>query len=483
MLNKPTFSVAIPSDVRTLDPSQVEDTFSFLVTNQVFEGLTHFADGSMDVEPCLADSWSNTADFRTWTLRLRSGIRFSDGSPLSAADVVASFARSKDYGGKCAARDDATIEFRLDQPNSRFIEVLAQMPFAVSKPAGDGSFLGTGAYKIVSRRIGREVVLARSETSRHRATIENVTVRVIQFTTLLGKGLVEGEIDLSDSVTPAMLPVLRKAENVKIHYQMGLNTGFLAINTQKPHLSDHRIRTAIACAIDRTPMLQRFFPSGYGEPAKTLLPPHIFRGKATEFHPFDPAKAKQLLAAAGYTGTLVRIRPTWAPRPYLPDPPAIASEIARMLKAVGFQVQEEGSPSTSEYQALKASGNFDLLVAGWIADDTLPFTFLSDNLLSSKVGATNIPRYSSASMDALLARMRQSAGSALDAAVEEAEAMVARDVPLVPLFHGPQIAAAASTVSGRILQPASAPRFWNLSVSRLSGRFAPPLVPARPAGR
>jgi len=461
-----TITVAIPSDVRTLSPRGVEDTFSFLVCNQVFEGLTRFADGSIEIEPALAESWSFSNDYRTWTFRLRTGITFSDGSVMTAADVVSAFSQVKDFGGKCSAKDSTSVSFALKEPNSHFIDLLAQMPFAVMKE-GEGFAIGTGPYRIESRRLGREITLVRNEkSSRNRPHIDKVIFKVIQFTTLLGKGLVDGEVDLSDSVTPAMLPILRKSDRVKIHYQMGLNTGFLAINTSRPHLSDPRIRMAIATAIDRSPMLQQFFPTGYGAPARTALPPAIFKGTARDFHPYNPDKARQLLAAAGYRGEPIRIRPTWAPRPYLPDPPAIAAAISRMLQAVGISIVEESSPTTEEYSSLKANGTFDLIVAGWIADDTIPFTFLADNLLSSRIGRTNIPRYSNPAFDAILHRMRQSSGATMTAAVEEAEAMIARDVPLVPLFHGPQIAAAGAHIVGRILHPASALRLWSLAISR-----------------
>jgi ABC-type oligopeptide transport system substrate-binding subunit len=159
------------------------------------------------------------------------------------------------------------------------------------------------------------------------------------------------------------------------------------------------------------------------------------------------------------------VRPTWAPRPYLPDPPAISSEICRQLRSAGFNVTEQPSPSTEEYARLKSSGDFDVLVAGWIADDTIPTTFYMDNLSSAKVGSTNIPRYRSPSVDSLLGRMKVLTGPALMQACEEVEEIVLRDVPLVPLFHGPQMAAAAERVVGRILHPASALRVWNLSFS------------------
>lgn len=457
--------VAIPSDVRTLDPSAVEDTISMLVCNQAFEGLVRFVEGSIQTEPALAESWTWSADFRTWTFRLRPGVKFSDGSPLTVGDVVSSFREGKETGGKCVERGLDHVVFTLEEPNSRFLDVLAQMPYSIRKK-GPAGLLGTGPYRIVSRKIGREIILSRNENSRITPHIGEVTIRVVPFTTLLGKGLVDGEIDLTDSVTPAILPILRRAPNVKLHHQMGLNTGFLAMNTSRPQLADPRIRTAIAASINRAPMLDRFFPTGFGQAARSLLPPDIHLPKRPDFVPFDQQKAKELMVAAGYRpSTILRIRPTWAPRPYLPDPPAIAWEIARMLRAVGFSVAEEPTPNTTEYQALKSSGNFDMLVAGWIADDTVPFTFLADNLLSTRIGSTNIPRYSNATFDALLHRMRLAAGPTLDSLIDEAEMVVARDVPLAPLFHGAQIGAAGEQITGRILHPASAMRLASIARS------------------
>lgn len=464
MANQTGFTVAIPSDVRSLDPRAAEDTFSYLVCYQVFEGLTTFAEDSILIEPSLAESWTESSDFRTWKFLLKSGLVFSDGSPLGAAEVAESFANTPGYRGQAAAQGPLRVELTLPEPNPHFPEVVAQMQYAVRKSVG-GGFIGSGAYKIVSRKLGIEIVLARNEKNdRVHPALEKVVFKVVPFTTLLARGLIDGEIDLTDSVAPAILPILRKAENVKIHCQMGLNTGFVALNTTRPPTDNPRIRTAIALAIDRAPMVQRLFPTGFGQAARTLLPPGMFKGAQREFHAFDPEAARKQLAAAGYRGQPIRLRSTWAPRPYLPDPPAIAAEIARMLRAVGLVIDEQPNPSTAEYCAITESGDFDMILAGWIADDTLASTFFADLLLSTRAGLTNISRYSNPQADALVERMKQSRDPAPAALMEEAEAMIERDVPLVPLFHGPQISASGANVVGTVLHPASALRIWSLSL-------------------
>jgi len=459
-----TITIAIPTDAETLDPHEADDSVSFGILNQILEGLTRFSDHSIQVEPALAERWIHSDDFRIWTFHLRSGIQFSDGTPVTAAAVLESFSSVKAFGGKISVSDPKTIVFHLQEPNAQFDETLSQLSFSVVRVSG-AARIGTGPYRLDSRRAGREIVLVRNEkNTRLGAKIDRIVFRVIPYMTLLSRALADGEVDLTDSVTPSMLSVLRNSPKIRLEYQMGLNTGFLCINTSKPPLSDKRLRTGIAHAIDRTPLIQRFFPTGYGEPARTLLPPQLQRGKIRDFHAYDPEAARRLVAESGYHGEPLRLCPSWAPRPYMPDPPAIAHDIAKMLVAVGMNVKDESTPVAEEFFNRQGNGDFDLMLSGWIADDTIPHNFLADNLSSSRIGRTNVPRYREGSFDALLSRMRRSKGVDSEAAVTEAVDLIYRDVPLVPLFHGPQIAAAGPRVLGKILHPSSSLRVWSLTI-------------------
>ncbi len=460
-----TITIAIASDADTLDPHKAEDAVSLSIVNQYAEGFCHFADDSLRVEPGLAEKWSSSADFRTWTFHLRHGVVFSDGSPLTGTEVVASFADTRAFGGKANSPDAERVVFQLDEPNAQFPEMITQLYFSIVKTSGAGK-IGTGPYRLESRKVGREIVFVRNERYwRTAPKIERIVFRVIPYTTLLSKALVDGGVDMTDAVTPSMLSVLRTAERVRLEYQMGLNTGFLGINTERPPLNNVRLRLAIDSGIDRALLIQRFFPTGYGEPAQGLEPKPFQLPGTPAGSVFDREKAKRLVVEAGYRGEPLRLFPSWAPRPYMPDPPGIANEVARMLQAIGLNVKDEPSLTLEQFFERQKTGDYEMILSGWIADDTIPANFLADNLASHRIGRTNIARFRNATFDSAVAKMRRTSGAERDAAHREAVALIAREMPIVPLFHGPQIAAATSRVVGKLLHPSSNLRIWSLGLA------------------
>ena len=459
-----TLTVQISNPPIHFDPRVADDLISHDLLSQVFEGLTRFADASLAVEGGLAARWTPDATYLKWTFRLREGITFSDGTPITPELVAKSFTGGRDFGGVCEPQADGSVRITLREPSAGLPELLAQPFYNVVLDRAGLPPLGSGPYRFESdRRTSRDLVLVPNEHSRITPKIPRIVFRVNSFVTLLPKSLADGSVDVSDNITASLLPVLRNTPGVRVESQMGLDTGFLVFNCEHPKLKEPKIRLAAAHAIDKANILLKHFPTGMGEVATGLLPPTLDPAHGNERLPFDLEKSKRLLAEGGYRGEKLRLLPCWAPRPYMPDPSAIAAEVGACLKRAGFEITVEPVPDADRYFKREETGDYDLLLAGWIADDTLASNFLHENLSISKIGTNNVTRYRNAELDRLIAETRKLPAAAAAPKVKRILEIVAGEVPLVPLFHGPLLAAAGEKVKGRLLHPSLMLRLWTLT--------------------
>jgi ABC-type transport system substrate-binding protein len=159
-----------------------------------------------------------------------------------------------------------------------------------------------------------------------------------------------------------------------------------------------------------------------------------------------------VLAQARLPPKLNMIR-VWGPRPYLPRPDAVAAEITTQLAAVGVTVDTTASKDSEDYGKLLARGQYDLVLGGWFADTADPIDYLDSTLGSSgilgaghvPVAASNYARWKDADIDRLLAEARGAGGTR---AIDEIQARVASEVPLIPLMHGPRVIVHSWRVKG-----------------------------------
>ena len=227
----------------------------------------------------------------------------------------------------------------------------------------------------------------------------------------------------------------------------GSSTGVLFLNVERPELADARVRRAICAAVSRTEIARVNFGSlGLGFAAPGLLPPFLKKDVPIGSVDGSPLQARQLLTDAGLSAperlTLVL---TWGPKPYLPDPQATAKTIAESLRPLGTEVTIIQPRDRGEYVGYLERGDYDLLVAGWIADTPIAADFL-ESLLSSvmvtsktapRASAYNISRWKDPETDRALAQFRRT---------QDVKDLVpiARTIQdqglLVPLLHGRLIA-------------------------------------------
>jgi oligopeptide transport system substrate-binding protein len=446
-----------------LDPAAQGDIGSAAVSAQLFESLTAI-DAQLQTRPALAESWEFRDGGATVVFRLRPGITFSDGSPITAADVIRSWFRvidpahpsplvslmgdvrgALDYArGRTADKaavglsvENGSVVAHLVRPATDFPTIVAGPTFAIVPPGLDGgpaalapgnAFVGSGGYTLKAETATTTTLAANDRFWAGRPAI--ATVELVHD--IGGRSPVAAfeadDIDLTD-VSPfdatwlayddALGPQLRRTDGLSIQYY-----GF---DTSRPPFNDVRVRQAFARAVDWRRLIA-LSSAGAARPATGMVPPGIPGRRDTDFLPaHDPAGARTLLADAGYPGG------TGFPAVTLlgggGTDRAFAAEIEREL---GITVQVE----------VQGAGFFERLAAdppqifsmGWIADYPGPNDFLG--ILLGTATSNNYGRWSSADFDAAIGdALAATDGAAARAAFDRAEGIVRDEAPTIPLTY------------------------------------------------
>jgi peptide/nickel transport system substrate-binding protein len=470
MAGTKTLRVGVLTPVNTLNPREAQDFVSQTAVTQIYESpFAQPAAGRLP-EPILFQERLRQDSPTEYSATLRSDIRFSDGTPLNARHVADSLARV------AALREQVEVEargerviFRLSRPNARFDLVLAQRYSAVTLETR-GTLLGTGPYMVAPGSTPDRTRLVRNPHARRQAPIDEIVMQLYppdpqgKPEALLG-ALEAGEVDFTNVLSREDIMRLK---NVRRLTEPGSSTAILYLNTQRPGLDDPRVRRAIALSIDRLEIAKLFYATATAFAATNLLPPMLGRGN-DGLSP-DGSKARGLLASPDVRkpGRLSLLL-IFGPRPYLPNPRKVGEYIAAQIDKLGIAVDVVPTSNLQEYRARVQSGDYDMALAGWIADTLDPMDFLeamlsSDSIPTSErkaVLGANVSRWSSREMDETLASLRQEPREDVRAALLK---RIADEVPLLPLMYGPTIYAHSWKVKNFTPAPLGIPLFWELDL-------------------
>lgn len=447
----------------TLDPALQSDIGSAAYSAQLYESLTAF-DSSLTLRPALAESWDISEDGRQIVFHLRDGLEFSDGSPLGAEDVVGSWLRIidprrpsqlsslfMDVAGAAeylagASPDPAKVGIRavgrdvvvdLERPGGDFPSIVSSPTFGIVPPAvwrdgrsiDAGFSVGSGGY-VVRNISGSEYTLVANE--RYWAGPPSVsTVRLM--TEIGGRSEVAafeaGDVDyigiVSDDAAwirydAALGPQLRRIPSLSLSY-----VGFTSTS---PPFDDPRVRQAFGAAVDWTRLVE-LGSNGSLVPADSMVPPGIpGRGDRRWLPPYDPNRARALLAEAGYPGGSGFPEVAFATAG-LPFAEAIAVDLRRVL-GVTIRLEE----LEAHFERLQQDPP-PMWALGWVADYPGPNDFLG--VLLGTGSSNNYGRWSSSAFDAAIADAltTRNPSDAL-AAYERALAVVRDEVPAIPIANG-----------------------------------------------
>ncbi len=350
-----TFRIAIGIDPDTLDPIGTTTTTAGNVVDYVAETLT-IIDPQGKVLPHLAESWTISPNGREYTLRLRRGVTFHDGTPFDAAAVKWNLDRVADPNVKVPIRtpypiektdvvDSHTARVTLKHPYAPFIGGLSWTTAAILSPAGVkkagneyGNYqnvVGTGPYTLGERKRGESITLnANPKYWGRKPHYDTVVVRIVPEATTRESLILAGQVDLIILPPIADIPALQKNPALKVLLAPSDRTIFVAINTLK--LKDRRVRQAINYAVDKQAIVKNVLFDAADVMDAPMAPSLFGYCKAGSYN-FDPQRAKRLLEDAGIrAGTKVQLlHPTGR---YVQDRES-AQAIAGYLREVGLDAQ------------------------------------------------------------------------------------------------------------------------------------------------
>ena len=481
----------------TWDPALAGDAGSAGMLAQVFEGLTAF-DAESRVQPALAREWTVHGDGRRIDFELRSDLRYSDGTPIAAQDVVDSWFRlldprrpsplvslladvegATDYlAGRVGAEgvglraDGRTVTVDFRRPATYFLAVTASPSLAVVPPAMHGRLDGpllpagvvvSGAY-IPSEKAGAIRLTGNEHFWAGLPPIETIDV----LTDLGGRSPVAvfeaGEADYTpvSSFDASWLryddvlgPQLRRTDNFAVHYY-----GF---DTTRPPFDDPRVRLAFAQAVNWDRIVRL---GSEGEPATSVVPPGIpARGDEDFRPPYDPQAARDLLAQAGYAGGQGFPPTTLISFGYGYEE-AVATELREEL---GISLPVEIMDFSAYIARLESDEPPQLWTLSWIADYPHAHDFLG--LLLETGSASNYGNWSNAAFDAAIEAAAATNNEAEQQThYADAQAILRSEAPVVPVDYGESWTLSRTGLLGALESGMGFVRYAGLDWAEGSGR-------------
>ena len=325
---KDTLVVGEYGDSDSLDPQK--NVSHDKIERELYEGLLEIDPDTGEFKGCLAESWEHSDDYMTWTFHLRKGVKFaSSGKEMTSADVVATFDRllDKEHPGRyyqnvefidtVTAPDDYTVVMTLAHAFGAVEDTLTQAcTFILNKDYIDqygddmgfdpATIDGTGPYKLVSWDVDEQVVMEASENWwRGEAGTKNLIVKIIPEASSRAMAIETGEVDIIDRPGVDDVSRLENTDGLVVFKKPGYGIHGFQYNCSEGHVtSDTKVRQAIMYAIDKETICQALYGS-IGETATHgLVAPQYFGYVDLGVQPYDPEKAKELLAEAGYPNGL-----------------------------------------------------------------------------------------------------------------------------------------------------------------------------------
>ncbi len=472
------------AEPKSLDPQAVTAVNDFRILMNVYDGLVRYKNGTLEVEPALAKSWTISDDGTVYSFKLRDGIKFHDGTKLTAEAVKFNFDRMLDdkhpyYDtgpfplsfffsavDTVTAKDELTVEFKLKEPYAPFLSNLAYptglivSPSAVKKHGKEfgRNPSGTGAFKFAEWESNAKLVVTRNDDYWDGAPeLEAVVFRPITDGNTRVAEMLSGGIDMMVEVPPDSVASFSDNAAYKLYEQAGPHVWFLILNAKEGPFADKRVRQAANYAIDKKALVENVL-QGTAEVAAGPTPPAFSWAYNNNLqpYPYDPAKAKELIKAAGADGAEVTFYVTEGGSGML-DPIPMGAAIQADLAKVGLNVKIE----TYEWNTFLGKvnpgleGKADMAEMAWMTNDpdTLPYLALRTGAWPDKKGF-NSGYYSNPEVDKLLESARSSTDQAERAKLyKKMQVIVQEDAPWVFVANWKQNAVTSSAVKNFALEP------------------------------
>jgi peptide/nickel transport system substrate-binding protein len=489
--------------VTALDPAGSYDLGSSTLEYNLYQTLVTVPPNSTKIEGDAAKSCTYN-DPQTLTCKLNPGEKFSNGDALTSSDVKYSFERAikiqdangaaiyllgsitdtaKDgtvtlNKGAIETPDDQTVVFHLDHPDTTFQYVLTypgaaaivdEDKFPSDKKLPDDQVIGSGPYKLDQYKAGDQAVLSLNPnyTGPNKGKTGQVFVKYYSDTTALALAAKTGEVDVAwRSLAPTDIATLKKNPDVTVATGKGSEIRYWVWKVDGPVGKQLAIRQAAAQIIDRQAIAKNAY-DGTVDPLYSIVPPG-YGGQKDSFKQKygspDPAKAKQILQAAGIS-TPVNLTVGWTPTHYGPTTEDEANEMQRQLEASGLFKVTLKSTEWEQYQTIYKQGAYDLFILGWFPDYPDGDDYLSPFLVDGGFFANG---YKNPEADKLVAEEQGTDDQAKRQQIfGQLQDIAAKDVPFIPSWVGQNTAVYGQGMSGveSTLDPSFIFRFWLVTKS------------------
>jgi peptide/nickel transport system substrate-binding protein len=495
-----TLVVGLPGDIVLADPSLVSDSNSSYVEEQVVESLVELVPGTTSqLRPVLAAAMPTvSSDGLTYTFTLRQGVKFHDGTDFNADAVVYNYMRQKnapkelqnDYNyyfgavfgfgadsnlASVTASDPYTVVMTLKTPQSNFLLSQNLPQFGIQSPtalkAGDAdnpdpskspyaqgqggtgkSMVGTGPFMYKEWVPNDHVTIIKNPNywdSANMAHLDAITFKPFADQTAELNALQAGDIDFAQTIAPNDVKTLQADPNFQIVDRgESCNEFHLSLNNADKPFDNLQIRQAIGYALNKQAYIDAFY-AGLANVADNFMPPSTQYYKPLGLPTYDPQKAKDLIASSGVPADQLNVTfyyPSDVARPYMPDPKGLAEAIASDLEAVGFKITFKTEGWRTGYLSDSSVGKFPMDLLGWTCDWAGPDNFLVTDLFYFNSDGTPNPQFNygppelKAAFDAGLAA---TSDSAAQTAWGQAQDILGRDLPIIPILNSKPPAAEA----------------------------------------
>jgi len=480
------------SQVTAIDPAGSYDLPSSTLQYNLFQLLLRIPPGGHKPVPDAAKKCGFT-DPKTYKCTMKSGLKFSNGDPLTAKDVKFSFDRSNkinDPNGAWSiydsqfksieAPDDTTVVFHLSEPDATWpvkltyaaASIVDSKVFPADKKLADSKIIGSGRYKLKKFQNGQQAVLTANDkfTGEGKPKSKTVIMRYFQKSSALKLAIEQGDVDVAyRNLAPTEFKALKgeKDKGVRVVSGNGTEIRYLVFNVDKKPFDNKNVRKAIAQTIDRDKINKNVY-NGDFQPLYSPIPKgldghqDVFKD---EYGKPDPAKAKKLLAKAGKKAPL-DITLWYSPTHYGPATADEMNEVKRQLDASGvFKVTLKNTEWVQYQKGYKQDQLYGFYHLGWFPDYPDPDDYLAPFYLKGGFYGNN---YSKPEVNKLIAKEEKEINQKKRLPIfKKIQKIAADDVPMLPMWQAKQQAAVRDNVHGvtKTFDSAYSFRLWVISKS------------------
>lgn len=476
---KDTITWVQGADVTSLDPHVGKETPAVTVTCQMFDTLLTM-DENNEPAPCLAESYKQIDD-KTWEFKLRDDVKFHDGEPMTAEDVVFSINRARksnyvsyvvDAISEVKADGDYAVTIKTKEPYSPLLSNLT-VPFTAIVPKhvvekDEDAFqkhpIGTGAYKFVEWKQGEYTKMEANEDYFLGAPkTKNLEMRVVPEASQRVIAIETGEADLAYSVSANDSSRVEKDDNLQLFKGASQSVAYLTINSQNEKFADKKVRQAIRYAIDQQAIVDTLL-YGAGEVANSIIPPNTFgfSDKVVAYE-YNPEKAKKLMKESKY--------PNGFDCTLSVTDDSVKNEICQVIQSQLKEIGINCSIQTKEFGSWideLGTGSHEISFSAWVCvTGDADYTYYS-LLHSTQVGYPGNDAFlKNKDVDKLVEEGRSSADpEKRQEAYDQLEVLIGDICPYAPLYYDSQNVGATNKVKGFTVDPNGYHRLRDVEVEK-----------------